>query len=150
MSKSVALLKAVRQTHLYLGVFVGPALLFFAITGAIQTFSLHEITKGSNYRPPHILVVLAKIHKKQTPVVAPAPPVKDPAPGFAKPAPETLGAPAPHNSLPLKIFFLLASISLAASTFSGLYMSYKYSRNKTVITTMLVLGTVIPVVMILI
>lgn len=45
-------LKNSRQIHLYLGVFTTPALLFFAITGALQTFSFHETTKGSDYKPP--------------------------------------------------------------------------------------------------
>ena len=61
-----ALLKAVRLTHLYFGVFIAPALLFFAFTGFLQTFSLHETTRGSSYKPPAIFVKLGNIHKKAT------------------------------------------------------------------------------------
>lgn len=156
MRTSAALLKAVRLTHLYTGVFVAPAILFFAFTGAIQTFSLHETTRGSSYKPPQILVILGQIHKKQTPVVGGP---KPPSPSAAKPekrpeaAPPAAATPAPapqHNPLPLKIFFLLVSISLFISTFSGVYMAYKYARNKLVITTLIILGTVIPVLMVLI
>src|ERR1700754_4472618 len=68
-SSSHAFLRAVRLIHLYLGVFTAPALLFFAFTGAMQTFSLHETTRGSNYKPPAWAVTLGQIHKKQTPVV---------------------------------------------------------------------------------
>jgi len=44
--------KLLRMLHLYLGVFAAPALLFFAFTGGLQTFSLHETTRGSSYTPP--------------------------------------------------------------------------------------------------
>ncbi len=69
MAASPSLLKSVRLFHLYSGVFLAPALLFFAVTGALQTFSLHETTRGSSYKPPAILVKLAQLHKKQTIVV---------------------------------------------------------------------------------
>ena len=69
MTLSRAFLKYTRVTHLYLGVFTAPALLFFAFTGALQTFSLHETTHSSNYKPPAWAVTLAQIHKKQTSVV---------------------------------------------------------------------------------
>jgi hypothetical protein len=82
MSRSRAFLKATRLTHLYLGVFISPALIFFAFTGALQTFSLHETTRGSSYKPPAWAVTLGQIHKKQTPVV----PVRRTPPPEARPA----------------------------------------------------------------
>ena len=134
--------------------------LFFAITGAVQTFSLHETTKGSTYQPPRILVVLGQIHKKQTPIVPArkAQPTPDSAPKSDKPAPVVSSTPTPapaspeepkqHNALPLKIFFLLVAIGLCLSTFSGISMAYRYTRNTAVITTLLILGAVVPVLMI--
>ena len=71
MSKGHAALKFLRKVHLYLGIFTTPALLFFAITGALQTFSLHETTQGSNYKPPAWIASLAQLHKKQTTAVPP-------------------------------------------------------------------------------
>ena len=59
-------LKAVRLTHLYSGVFLAPAILFFAITGGLQMFSLHETTRGSSYVPPAIVVHLAQLKKNAT------------------------------------------------------------------------------------
>ena len=59
MSSSHTLLKYLRLIHLYIGVFIAPALLFFAFTGALQTFSLHETTRGSSYKPPAWAVMLA-------------------------------------------------------------------------------------------
>src|SRR5580704_6729109 len=124
MSTSHKILKYLRLTHLYFGVLITPALIFFAFTGALQTFSLHETTRGSSYKPPAWAVMLAQIHKKQTPIV----------PARKPPAPET------HNALPLKIFFLLVAIGLFTSTFSGLYMSYKYMRNRRLVTAILLAG----------
>jgi hypothetical protein len=159
---SHATLKLFRLMHLYLGVFTAPALLFFAFTGALQTFSLHETTRGSSYTPPQWAVVLGQIHKKQTPVVAAKKPVAaesgksnaSPKPAHeAEPARE-MGPAAPqpvvwqHHPLPLKIFFLIVAISLAISSLTGIYMSYKYVRNKRLVTALLVLGGAIPLAMV--
>jgi hypothetical protein len=165
MSSSHVFLKYIRLIHLYLGVFIAPALLFFAFTGALQTFSLHETTRGSSYKPPAWAVTLA-LHKKQTTVV-PArklpPPEKPTDKPFDKPSDKPSGKPATgkapadalrpdapasrHNPLPLKIFFLLVAIGLFISTLTGLYMSYKYIRNRRLITAILIAGFVIPIVL---
>jgi len=162
MSSSHTVLKYLRLIHLYVGVFIAPALLFFAFTGALQIFSLHETTRGSSYKPPAWAVMLAQIHKKQTPVVpvrkVPPPdkpaekaattqsPAKESA-SDAAPKPIDATAPKPHNALPLKVFFLLAAIGLFVSTLSGLYMSYKYIRNRKLITAILLAGIIVPVLL---
>ncbi len=164
MSSSHTLLKYLRLIHLYIGVFIAPALLFFAFTGALQTFSLHETTRGSNYKPPAWAVMLGQIHKKQTPIVPvrKLPPQEKPAdktsaekspsaasqpPPAEAPKPAAEAAPQSHNPLPLKYFFLLVSIGLFVSTLSGLYMSYKYIRNRRLITVILLAGIIIPVLL---
>jgi hypothetical protein len=60
------------------------------------------------------------------------------------PAPAERG----HHPLPMKIFFLIVAISLFLSTLTGLYMSYKYMRNRRTVTILLVLGTVIPIALV--
>jgi hypothetical protein len=162
MSSSHTLLKYLRLIHLYIGVFIAPALLFFAFTGALQTFSLHETTRGSSYKPPAWAVMLGQIHKKQTPIVPirkPAPPDRQadkatpekaqssPTPLTEAPKPTGEAAPKSHNPLPLKCFFLLVSIGLFVSTLSGLYMSYKYIRNRRLITVILLAGIIVPVLL---
>src|ERR1700693_2480250 len=62
-----SLLKLGRQLHLYIGVFSAPALLFFAFSGALQTFSLHQAEPGSNYKPPKWIAFMGEIHKRQMP-----------------------------------------------------------------------------------
>jgi len=156
-----------RLVHLYLGIFTAPALIFFAFTGALQTFSLHETTRGSAYKPPAWAVTLGQIHKKQTPVV----PVRRPGPPPSAAQDGTpqgeqgrrqeaqgagqSGAPGAvqaegrtHHPLPMKLFFLLVSIALFLSTLTGIYMSYKYVRNRRMVTALLVLGAVIPVTLV--
>jgi hypothetical protein len=155
MSKSHTFLIYTRLTHLYLGVFITPALIFFAFTGALQTFSLHETTRGSSYKPPAWIVTLGQLHKKQTTVVPVRklpPPEKTAAPADkAQPGPGTPAQPSPAvpkpHTLPMKIFFLIVSIGLFTSTISGLYMSYKYIRNRVLVTAVLLAGTVIPVIL---
>jgi hypothetical protein len=167
MSSSHTLLKYTRLIHLYIGVFIAPALLFFAFTGALQTFSLHETTRGSNYKPPAWAVTLGQIHKKQTPIVparkVPPPdspadkPTQDKSQSSPNLSPQSAAnvpsksnesaTPKPHNALPLKFFFLLVAIGLFVSTLSGLYMSYKYICNRGLITAILLAGIVVPVLL---
>jgi hypothetical protein len=164
MSASHQFLKLVRQIHLYVGVFIAPALLFFAFTGGMQIFSLHETTKGSDYKPPAWLVTLAQVHKKQTTFV----PTHKPHPTDAdshKPAdvaaPSGTGstvaaAAAPtqeasrepqRNPLPLKIFFAFVSLSLFISTLIGIYMAYRYSRKPALLSLLVFAGVVVPIVL---
>lgn len=163
-----------RLVHLYLGTFIAPSLLFFAFTGALQVFSLHETTRGSNYVPPRWAVVLGQIHKKQTaivPVRNPPPPgarrsdapdarradtpdakkADSPAAGGPRAAEPSAPPPTPQKArhpLPLKIFFALVSVGLLSSVISGIYMSYKYTRPKVVISLLLVAGTLIPIALV--
>jgi len=156
---SAALLKSVRQIHRYLGLFFSPAILFFAITGGLQMFGLHESARGSSYVPPSALVHLARLHKKGTLYL---PPLKDaPAnstkPNEAKPDGPKLEAPKPMqaspatpppNALPMKIFFAATALALAVSTCTGLIMGWKYARRKSIVALILVAGVLIPVILV--
>ena len=153
------ILRNSRLLHLYLGVFTAPAIIFFSITGALQTFSLHETTRGSDYKPPKIIAELSQLHKKQTLVVPakkPQPPT--PAqPAADKPATDKHSADTPRpaeaeptktkNLLPMKIFFLFVALSLLTSTITGLYMSYRYIRNKMLVTACLTAGIILPILL---
>ncbi len=178
---SQGLLKFSRVLHLYFGVFITPAILFFALTGALQTFGLHETNRDHpDYKPARWMVVLGQLHKKQTTIV----PVRKPqaaagqtsgpdagagkgrheggsagnaaavtgAPGAtANPAPVAAAPGAPEQKrhpLPLRIFFLLVCVGLFSATATGLYMSYKYTRNKVLVTVALVAGVVVPWVLV--
>ncbi|HKT27962.1 PepSY domain-containing protein [Dyella sp.] len=153
MSASHTLLKLARQLHLYIGVFIAPAVLFFAFTGGLQVFGLHESSRGSDYKPPAWLAVAAQLHKKQTDVLPQrrARPVENAQPG-ATPVPVVsaeLAKPAAplRHPLPLKIFSAFVSLGLFISTLLGLYMAYRYTRKHVVISVLLVAGTIFPIVL---
>jgi hypothetical protein len=69
MTSRAALFRTLRAIHLYVGVLIAPALLFFAFTGALQTFGMHENSREGAYKAPRWAVVLGQIHKKQTAIV---------------------------------------------------------------------------------
>ena len=175
---SQSLLRFSRVLHLYFGVFITPAILFFALTGALQTFGLHETNRDHpDYKPARWMVVLGQLHKKQTIVV----PVRKPQPpavqsgaadagaarakhdnGAANPSSPVIPAgvaagatnappPAPERKrhpLPLRIFFLTVCVGLFSATATGLYMSYKYTRNKVLVTVALLAGIAVPWVLV--
>jgi hypothetical protein len=143
MSTSHRTLKLLRTTHLYIGIFISPALLFFALTGALQTFSLHVTTEGSSYKPPAWIAAIAHLHTDETLVVPPdsdKPIDNHSAPSTAPTTPDS----KPKSHLPMKIFFLLVAVGLFISTLTGIYMAYKYNRNKLLVTGLLLAGVVVP------
>jgi hypothetical protein len=58
---SATLPKSVPVTHHYLGLFFAPTILFFAITGGLQMFGLHETARGTSFVFPNFLVHLKGI-----------------------------------------------------------------------------------------
>ncbi len=58
--------------------------------------------------------------------------------------------PPKHHPLPLKIFFLLVSILLVASTLTGVAMAYRYGRGSLVIASLLLAGIVIPLILVVV
>jgi hypothetical protein len=159
MSLSHRFLKTVRTIHLYLGVFTAPMLLFFALTGGLQSFGLHEAGRGSSYAPPAWLVSAAQFHKKQTTVVPPRrrrPPEaaagRVPASAAeARPAAARRSADAGQvprkNLLPMKAFFALVALGLFISVLSGLYMAWRYSRKPILFSAVLGGGIVLPLLL---
>jgi hypothetical protein len=123
--------------------------LFFAFSGALQTFSLHEAKKGSDYKPASWIAVLGELHKHQTTQL----PGRKSQSGssLAATAAEPVGSLAKASALPvrhplpLKIFFVIASLGFFSSVLTGVYMSYKHHRNKVLVTGFLVAGLVIPI-----
>jgi hypothetical protein len=142
---SASILKAVRQIHNVTGLFFAPTILFFAVTGGLQMFGLHETSRGSSYVPPAILVHLSQLHKKGT-LYLPA----RKAPQAAQPKPEgpkPPQSPPPPNPLPIKIFFAATALALVISTCTGIVMGWKYARRKSSVLLILAAGIAVPVVL---
>jgi hypothetical protein len=152
-----AQLKVARQWHLYLGTFFAPSILFFAFTGSLQLFGLHEGHPGEPYQPPAWIQKLASIHKDQNVSEKHGPP-----PGLAerqeRPSesgegrrptqPEggsrSEGPGSNKLTLLLKCFFLAMAVGLVSSTLLGIYMAFKYNRSRPLVWSLLLLGTAIP------
>ena len=146
------LMRRVQQLHLWLGTLFAPMIIFFALTGALQTFSLHEKAGA-----PAWIARLAQIHKNQNLAVRERPPGPPPARNGASATPArregetTRQAEGARESgpspLPLKIFVLLMSVGLIVTTLLGLWMAFKYSRDKRVVWGLLAAGVLLPVVL---
>ena len=138
--------QGIRQLHLYLGVFFAPALLFFAATGALQVFSLHEA--HGDYHPAPVIEKLGEVHKNQRfELKAHKPEKPKPASAAAKPRPAD--TPTPLKTLALKWFFLATALGLMFSTCLGLWMGLTHLRNRTLAFGLLCAGAIIPVLILL-
>jgi uncharacterized iron-regulated membrane protein len=134
---------SVRRWHFYIGMFMAPSVLFFALTGALQIFSLHE-AHGA-YVPPPIVEKLSSVHKDQVFKAR----RHAPKPAAAK-APSPKGDEhAPLKTLLLKVFFLFVAVGLTLSTALGLWIGLSHPRDQRLSWILVAAGTVIPVALIL-
>jgi hypothetical protein len=144
-----AAMMAARVWHSYSGAFFAPAILFFSITGAFQTFNLHKPLPG--YHPPAVLQALASMHKNQNLHVKYVDDAGFKAGKRDKPD-DSPKPPPPLTSVlaqwTLKAFTSLVSVGLAATTMLGLYMSWQTSRRRAVLLWF-VAGAVLPMLVIL-
>jgi hypothetical protein len=118
-------MKRIRQIHFYLGVLFAPIIILFALSGALQTFRLQESPKGSTYEPPGWIVRLADIHKDQ----------------------RAAHGPGSHRSLPLQWFVVLMSVGLISTSLLGIYMAFKFNRDKRVVFGLIIVGFIIPLIL---
>jgi hypothetical protein len=135
--------------HAYIGLFIVPSVLFFAVTGALQIFNLHE-AHGS-YTPAVVLEKLSAVHKDQVfeePHDHPPPGAEPPA-GPAAAADQHPAGADDRLSVPtlvLKWFFLFVAVALSVSTLIGVWMGATQLRSSAFAWTLLVTGTLIPIV----
>ena len=135
------MLNGVRRLHLYFGVFFAPSILFFAFTGALQTFGLHEGGKGESYTPPAWIVQLARVHKDQRLENHP----KKPSSSTENHTEHPHEHPAARPHIPwLKWFVLAMSIGLITTTLMGIYMAFAYHRNRALVWGLLLTGALLP------
>ncbi|OYW25517.1 MAG: hypothetical protein B7Z44_18715 [Caulobacter sp. 12-67-6] len=141
-------LALIRRIHGWLGLFIAPSVMFFALTGAYQLYGLHETQPG--YQPAPLVEKLGRVHMKQTfelkPKRAPAP-VQAGGPAQPKPAAKPEDGPKLSVAI-LKALFLVVAIALAAATILGVWMALTYGRDKRLGWILLVAGAVAPVLLI--
>jgi uncharacterized iron-regulated membrane protein len=142
---------SIRQWHTYLGLFIAPSVLFFALSGATQLFSLHEA--HGRYQPPALVEKLSSVHKDQVfafgnhhPQAAPAADAGKPDTGTVSQADtEDDGDKVALSTLVLKGFFLVVALCLALSTAFGLWMGLTQTRRKPIAWLLVLAGALIPV-----
>jgi hypothetical protein len=161
-----AMMMTLRRLHLYIGLFIAPAILFFAFTGSLQLFSLHE-AHGA-YRPPALIEKLGSVHKDQRFAA------KGKPPGAAAHAPDAdhdhadadhdhdhdatapgatgakakAPAPEPFKVTALKWLFLVVAAGLFLSTCLGVWMGLTFARSKPLAWLLLLAGAALPVLLI--
>jgi hypothetical protein len=145
----------IRTWHFYIGMLIAPSVLFFAVTGALQLFSLHE-AHGA-YTPPSIIVKLSSVHKDQ---VFKAGHHHDHAKPKAEAPDADAGQPAKHDdddhkmktsTLILKIFFFwVVAGGLTVSTLFGIWIGVTHPKRRRAAWILLALGAVIPAALLII
>ncbi|GJI93865.1 hypothetical protein RugamoR57_05830 [Duganella caerulea] len=141
-----------RQLHRYLGVFFTPAIVFFALSGALQAFDLH---KGAHRGDPPTypwIAAMATLHKDQEVYEPPKPkaPAAAPAPAAAAPAaPARAAAPEEHVNMPLKLFVVALAVGLCLSSLAGLYIAFTNPRSRRSAGFALAGGMALPALLVL-
>lgn len=160
-------MKRVQQLHLWLGTLFAPLIIFFALSGALQTLGLHEREKAGGHTPAWIAQI-ASIHKNQQLLGEQSergqpPRSGKPVASNADAAPKQSVAPAPESGeragqeegeaghgpspWPLKWFSVLMSLGLIVTTGLGIWMAFKYSKNKALVWGLLAAGILLPIVL---
>lgn len=141
-------LRFIRQLHFWVAAFVAPSLLFFAVTGMLQLFKLHEAEGG--YRPLPVIEKLGQVHIHQTYALRPVrarPPTAQPAP-VAAPAPAAPAAEekgAPLGETLVKWIFLVMAAGMTLSGVLGVWMALSNTRQRRLTLVLLAAGTVLPI-----
>jgi hypothetical protein len=139
---------SLRRWHSYIGLFMAPSLIFFAVTGALQIFNLHEA--HGHYKPAVLVEKLSAVHKDQ---VFEQPREHDEPPPAAPDAAHGLSATPDSDedehtgpaTLALKVFFLIIAVGVIVSSSIGVWMGFTQLRQTSVAWSLLGAGTLIPV-----
>jgi hypothetical protein len=140
----------IRQWHFYIGMLIAPSVLFFALTGALQLFSLHEA--HGNYTPPAIIEKLSSVHKDQVFAAGhhhdqAAPKAK--APGAAPPPKDDDKLKTSTLVLKIYLFWVVAG-GLTVSTLFGLWIGLTHPLRKRAAWILVGIGTVVPIALLLV
>ncbi|MGH1560518.1 hypothetical protein ACRAWD_28355 [Caulobacter segnis] len=130
--------------------FIAPSVIFFALTGALQLYGLHE-ARGGPYQPSPVIEKLGMLHKDQVFQLKP----KRARPAAAPTAPDAAKAVAPAKSeegpkvgtVLLKALFLVVALALTAATALGVWMAVSYGRDRKVAWGLLIAGTGLPILL---
>ncbi len=116
-------MKGLLRAHRFLSLFVAPAMIFFAVSGALQSYRLHEDRKDGSYHASQVLKTMAEVHKAEK------------LPPAAKP------------------WFRAAQLVLAAvfvaTALAGISIGFRMGRPAWPVWAALLAGTVLPLLIVL-
>jgi hypothetical protein len=140
-------LAGIRQVHTYLGVFIAPSVIFFAFSGSLQLFSLHEA--HGRYKPPALIAALGDVHTDQALKLKSGPADDDDDKAMAAKDAAAHEVPPKTKTVLLKWFFLAVAIGLIVSTGLGLWMAMLHGRRRVLIWLLLIAGIIAPLAILL-
>lgn len=134
-------LALLRKIHVYIAVFVAPTMMFFALTGALQTFRIADKPDASD-----LLIKLTHVHRDDQ-FMKPAAKKPPPKPAeAARPAEPKKPAQAPPKSkAALQWFFATVALAFIVSTLIGLWMALAYNKDRVLLWLLLIAGAAAPV-----
>ena len=144
--------RSLRKFHHYIGVFFAPAILFFAFSGTLQTFGLHEARGWGGASPPGWIAWMGNVHKDQDPDHGKGGPAKhveaahdraDSDHDAPKPAAKPQAAP-PYATYALKLFVGLMGVGLVLSSLLGITIALTLPAMRRVSIVMLAAGSLLP------
>jgi hypothetical protein len=118
-------MQKLRNVHLYLGCVFAPMLVFFAVSGIWQSFSLHYSASGES----RALALASTIHTGR---------------GLKAGDPSTLSSPLLHW------FIIAMAVGFIATTILGVVMALRHGKSRRAALICLLLGILFPVSLVLI
>jgi hypothetical protein len=146
---NMATMRKLRQFHLYTGVFFAPAILFFAISGGLQSFRLQQASGWDGAPPPQWMAVMGSVHIDQR--LPAAEPAKPPAAQAPKPPVDPAKAAEreakAQKALPMKIFTAALGFALALATLLGVSIALSLKSTRRTSLVMLAAGATVPILL---
>ena len=110
--------------HLYLGCIFTPLLMFFVVTGCLQTFAWHESRKDGSYHASKAAEITAEVHKHQ----------------------RLNKGEVFHRSKGLQIFIVLMGLGFFITSVLGILMALKFAKP-IVVWGCLLAGSILPLIL---
>ncbi len=123
-------MRTVRQIHMYVGCAFAPLLVFFIVTGLLQTFDLHERRKDSPYVPPAWAAASASVHMHQR-----------------LPLEDRNNRP---SRTPMRVVIAATCAGLLTTVSLGLVLAWRMAKERRAVLFSIAAGVVIPIAVLII